>query len=287
MFFEEINPFVRKALVGNMDRGNTYEVHTKIKSADCRLFILVSGEGFLVVEGERYPIVPGTVVLFLPGTEYMWEIEKVKYYVVNFDYTHNFSHITDSIHPIHSELFDESVIVERPHFEDVKILNSPLVLYGVTSVANLVVDITTEFSMSGEYRNVLLSSLLKAAIVNIVRAAQGKRDLKENKFAGLVRGVISYINENYDRQLSNNEIAAKFHFNAAYLNRIFRKNTGSSIHEFLINCRIVAAKEILRSQNVSIGEVAERCGFLSLHHFTKTFKEKTHMTPSEYRNFNG
>ena len=101
----------------------------------------------------------------------------------------------------------------------------------------------------------------------------------------IVSDIISYINMNYESPVSNEDIAEKFHFNSAYLNRVFRKNTGRSIHEFLVNCRIVAAKEMLCSQDVAIGEVAEKSGFSSVYHFTKTFKQKTGFTPSEYRNY--
>lgn len=285
MLFEEINPFVRQAIIGNMSRSNVYDVHTKIKSADCRLFFMISGEGFLIVEGESYPIVPGMVVLFSAGTEYVWEIEKVKYYAVNFDYTHNFSHITKSIHPIHSDVFCENFIVERPDFEDIDILNKPVILYDALSVGYLISEITTEFSMSEEYKDMLLSSLLKSAIATIVRVSNYSQNTKGSKVQKIVSDIISYINMNYESPVSNEDIAEKFHFNSAYLNRVFRKNTGRSIHEFLVNCRIVAAKEMLCSQDVAIGEVAEKSGFSSVYHFTKTFKQKTGFTPSEYRNY--
>ena len=287
MFFEEINPFVRKALIGNMNGSNTYDVYTKIKSADCRLFNIISGEGALIIEGVRHPIMPGMIVLFSANTEYIWAIEKVKYYAINFDYTHNFSHITESIHPIHSDVFHKKLIVERPCFEDVEILNKPIILRDAANVRDLISLITTEFSAGEEHKDMLLTSLLKSAITTIVRACQYSQNVKEGKAQKIVSDIISYVNMNYECAISNEDIAERFHFNSAYLNRVFQKNTGRSIHEFLVNCRIVAAKEMLCSQNISIGEIAEKCGFSSSHHFTKTFKQKTGFTPSEYRNFAG
>lgn len=287
MFFEEINPFVRIALIGNMSRSNVQDVHTKIKSADCRLFSMISGKGFIIIEDKRYPIVPGMVVLFSAGTEYIWEIEEVKYYAVNFDYTHNFSSITESIHPIHSDVFSEKLIVERPEFEDVEILNKPIIIYDAPNIGNLISEITTEFSMSEEHKDMLLSAFLKAAITSVVRMSQRRPKIKESKAQKLVSDIISYINLNYECSVSNEDIAEKFHFNSAYLNRVFRENTGISMHEFVVGCRIASAKEMLRSQEIAIGEVAEKCGFSSFYHFTKTFKKKTGITPSEYRNYTG
>lgn len=223
MFFEEINPFVRIALIGNMNGSNTHDVYTKIKSADCRLFIIISGEGVIIIEGERYIITPGMTILFSAGTEYIWAIENVKYYSLNFDYTHNFSHITKSIHPIHSDVFHEKLIVERPYFEDVEILNKPIILRDAANVAYLTSLITTEFSTREEHKDIILSSLLKAAIATILRAHRYSHNTKESKAIKIVSDIISYINMNYECPISNEDIAEKFHFNSAYLNRVFRK----------------------------------------------------------------
>lgn len=284
MFFEEINPFVRKALIGNMNGSNTYDVYTKIKSADCRLFTIISGDGVLIIEGEQYPIRPGMTVLFSAGTEYIWAIEQVKYYSLNFDYTHNFSHITESIHPIHSDVFHEKLIIERPYFENVEILNKPIILSDAANVGYLTSLITTEFSTGEKHKDILLSSLLKSAIATIVRVCYYSKNTKESKAQKIVSDIISYINMNYEIPISNEDIAKRFHFNSAYLNRVFRKNTGRSIHEFLVSCRIAAAKEMLRSQSISVGEIAEKCGFSSGYHFAKIFRQKTGFTPSGYRN---
>ena len=117
-----------------------------------------------------------------------------------------------------------------------------------------------------------------------MRVSHYSQNTKESKAQKIVSDIISYINMNYERPILNKDIAERFHFNSAYLNRVFRKNTGRSIHEFLVNCRIAAAKEMLRSQSISVGEIAEKCGFSDSYHFAKTFKQKTGFTPTGYRN---
>lgn len=287
MKFQAIEPFVRQALVGNLDKDNSYDVNTKIKTVDCRLFYIISGSGRMIIEDTAYPIAPGTAVLFSAGTEYVWEIEAVKYYAVNFDYSSSFSHIKRTFHPIHSELFDESQLIERPAFEDMEILNAPIVLGGVPALEQVTSQITTEYFMGGNYGDALLSALLKSAIITMVRISEKENTPKENTASHLVRAVISYINVNYESNVSNEDIAKEFNFNSVYLNRIFKSHTGSSIHEFLINRRITAAMEMLRSQNISVGETAKKCGFGNLYHFSKTFKKRTGMTPSDYISFDG
>ncbi len=283
MRLEDIHPFVRQALVGTLNKTNTQDVHVKIKTVDCRLFYILSGGGNMTIEAVQYPLAPGTVILFKAGTEYIWEIEDVKYYAVNFDYTHAFSHIKETFHPIHSVGFHDAQIIECPFFEDVPFLNAPIVLQNAPVPERTLNQITTEYFMGGAYTDMLLSALLKAVIITMVQAYGDEKKPKEHANAALVRRIITFINIQYDTPVSNESIASHFHFNSAYLNRIFKAHTGSTIHEFLIARRIVAAMEMLRSQNISVSDVAYKCGFQSLHHFTKSFKARTGMTPTAYR----
>lgn len=283
MNLEEMHPFVRQALVGNLDKNNTRDVRTKIKTVDCRLFYIISGGGSMIIENVRYPIVPGSAVLFAAGTEYIWDIEAVKYYAVNFDYTHTFSNIRKTFHPIHSTLFKEEQILESPRFEDAAALHSPIVLQNAAVIGQIVGQITTEYCLGGAYADMLLSALLKSAVLTVLRMAEKEESPTESGAAPLVRSIVSYMNMHFDMPLSNAVISEKFHFNSVYLNRVFKRYTGSSMHAFLLSRRITAAMEMLRSQNLPVEEVAEKCGFKSLHHFSKTFKAHVGMTPTAYR----
>ena len=285
MQFEHAQPFVRQALVGNLNQGHTQDVHVKIKTVDCRLFYILEGNGTMTIESKQYLLAPGTALLFKAGTEYIWEIDNVKYYAINFDYSHAFSHIRQSFHPIHSTAFSEENIIEKAQFEDATALNAPIVIRHAPALERVIEQITTEYSLGGEYSDVLLSVLLKSAIISMLRMQGSEEHPKRNAAALLVRSIIEYINMHYESPISNEDIAQFFHFNSAYLNRIFKVHTGNTLHEFLLSRRITAAMEMLRSQNNPVGEVAAKCGFQSLHHFVKTFKKRINMTPSEYRNF--
>ncbi len=286
MLLENICPFVRQALVGHLNKTNTQDVHVKIKTVDCRLFYILSGSGNMTIENTCYALAPGTAILFKAGTEYVWEIEDIKYYSVNFDYTHDFSHIKTTFHPIHSTLFQNAQIIECPHFEDTMPLNSPIVIANASLPGQIAGQIVTEYCMGGIYTDLLLSNLLKSIIFTMLRMHENKRNIKEQTAIPLVQSIIEYINNAYDTPISNDNIASHFHFNSTYLNRIFKAHTKTTIHEFLISRRMVAAMEMLRSQNISVSDVAYKCGFQSLHHFTKTFKKRVQMTPSAYRQLN-
>ena len=285
MQFEKAQPFVRQALVGHLNSSHTEDIHVKIKTVDCRLFYILSGNGTMEIESQRVLLTPGTAIVFKAGTEYMWEIENVKYYAVNFDYDNAFSHIRTTFHPIHSSAFLKENIIEHSYFEDAKALNAPIVIRHAPSLERLIGQIVTEYSIGGVYSDMLLSVLLKSVLISLLRMHAAEENPKGNAAALLVRSIIEYINNHYHTPISNEDIAKDFHFNSAYLNRIFKTHTGSTLHEFLLSRRITAAMEMLRSQNNPVSEVAAKCGFQSLHHFAKTFKKRINMTPSEYRNF--
>lgn len=285
MLFENINPFIRQVLIGNLKSSHTQDVHTKIKTVDSRLFYIIEGGGNMIIENVSYPLTPGTLILFGAGTEYIWDIEDVKFYSVNFDYTLDFSYIKNTFHPIHSSLFCEEQIILRSYFEDMERLNAPLILESASMLEPTLEQLLTEYCVSGKYADMLLSSLLKSVIISAIRLC-GDTAPKEQAYAPLVRQIIEYMNAHYEEAISNETIAAHFNFNSAYLNRIFKNNTGNTMHEFLISRRLSTAMEMLRSQNMPVGEVAQKCGFQSLYHFTKTFKKRTRMSPSEYRIYN-
>jgi len=284
----DIQPFVRQALIGNLNKSNTSDVDQKIKTVDCRLFYIISGSGTgrnrMTIEKVRYPIYPGCVVLFPAGTEYIWEIDEVKYYSINFDYTSEHCDINKTFHPIHTALFSEDQIIERPDFDDETLLNSPIVTQSTPAITELIRQLTMEYCMSGEHTDQLLSALMKAILLNVLRIRNTRENCTKRASMIQIQSVVEYINGNYDQYITNESIAELFHFHVRYLNRVFKEHTGSTIHDFIMSRRLSAAMEILRSQNIPISEVASKCGFASIHHFCKTFRKFTDMSPTEYRN---
>lgn len=279
----DIYPFVRQALIGQVNLNTKYDISNRLKTRDCRLFYIVQGSGNMIIENEVYPIVPETIILFQAGTEYVWDATDVKFHTVNFDYTQDFSHITQTFHPIHSDNFDDGDVFQRLTFTDVPSLNGAIVLHGAVSLKSRIQLLTTEYYMGGEFCGLLLSSVLKSVIVSVVRQSIEKNSNREGKEASLTRTIIEYISANYSKKITNREIADAFHFNPSYINRIFKKHTGVAMHEFLLSYRLNIAMELLRTQNTPVNEIAKMSGFDDLPHFTKTFKKRTGKTPRKYR----
>ncbi|MBE6610954.1 MAG: AraC family transcriptional regulator [Ruminococcaceae bacterium] len=288
MKLTESNPFVRQALIATLNRSKTDDVFFELRSADCRLFYILSGSGSMTIEGERYSLSPGCAILFQSGTTYMWEMAEqmsIEYIAINFDYTQDHAHIRKPFHPVHADRFHDRDVLEQVTMEDAPILNVPIVLNGVTAIESRLRLLTTEYNVADDYfSGDLLSLVLKSVIISMIREARIAGDQHGSKELTLTRSIIRYIQNHYGDEITYESLSEQFFMNPVYINRIFRKNTGSSLHSFLLNYRINMAMELLRSGSMPVKEIGPMVGFTDLPHFMKTFKKITGITPGRYRN---
>ncbi len=122
------------------------------------------------------------------------------------------------------------------------------------------------------------------AFLQHVFAALAQLDEATTRLAQVVRDAKSFIAERFSHpDLSLQDVAAQVNFSPAYLNVVFRTETGLTVKQYLIECRIREAKWLLCDPKVRITEIAQRCGYSNFNYFAKAFKETTGLTPGEYR----
>lgn len=91
-----------------------------------------------------------------------------------------------------------------------------------------------------------------------------------------------YIMQHYSMSVSVEQIADYLHLDSAYLMRIFKKETGQTINNYLTNYRINIAAEIIKSKEYQIQEISSMVGYQDSKYFSKVFKKITGCSPSEY-----
>jgi AraC family transcriptional regulator len=99
----------------------------------------------------------------------------------------------------------------------------------------------------------------------------------------LNRDAISYIENHFNEDIPLEKIANELNISVCYLVRMFKKHTGSSPHQYLLDYRIHHAKDLLKNSNNSIEDIAFSSGFNSSAHFVTTFKKRTNLTPKQFR----
>lgn len=99
----------------------------------------------------------------------------------------------------------------------------------------------------------------------------------------LVRMAQDWITDNAGARISVPELAARAGLSTRSFNRRFRAAAGTTPLAFVRHVRLELARDLLRQSNLGIGEIAARCGYPDLSHFSRTFAAATGSSPQEYR----
>ena len=95
--------------------------------------------------------------------------------------------------------------------------------------------------------------------------------------------LIKYINEHFTTDISSQKLAEELSLNACYIGQLLKKETGTTLPQYLNELRINHAKELLLTTNMGINEIGEACGYQDYFYFIKKFKKSTGKTPSAFR----
>lgn len=95
--------------------------------------------------------------------------------------------------------------------------------------------------------------------------------------------VKEYIHNNYGSQIDLSSMANSFGFSLSWLTKLFIKHVQITPSKYIKEYRMNIAKQLLRDSDMTISMISQQTGFLDQFHFSKTFKQVTGISPSEYR----
>ncbi len=122
-------------------------------------------------------------------------------------------------------------------------------------------------------------------LIDVAARIQAAITRKLSSNAGrAIESAKAYIDKHYADEITLAEVAGSVHMSQWYFSKLFRKETGTTFSDYLIELRIRRAKELIRSDAAMKNyEIAERVGFSDSRYFGQLFKKTTGMTPGEYR----
>ena len=246
---------------GRYQCDETYAIRRQSYDSYLLLYV-VSGSGYVMLDGRRTPLGEGTLTLlncYQPhayGTDTGWDIL--------------WAH------------FDG--VQARAYYEAIAQSHSLCVL--LPDPYRAMRSLEKIFRMYHHERRAseaLIHQYLTAVLTSLMTATE-----RENEGSGVdMEEVLTYITQNLEQPLTLAELARRAALSPFYFSRVFKRETGYTPHEYLVNARVNAAKFYLKTTAHSNKEISYRCGFSSESSFCTVFKRVTGQTPQAYRNSGG
>jgi len=268
----DVNPFLRYAEL----QPSVVSSAPLSCSYDYRIFYIVEGNATFMLSDRSIPLSAGMLIYFRPETPYYFEGD-VKIIVLNFDMTRRQAHKREPLSPPKSltQFHRELVFENDPPSE----LESLVVIQKAFEIEGKMQECLRHYCYPTPFSDAATSAIVKDILCYVAQNALPD----EGELPELVQKILLYIQQNYDKEISNAHISNEFGYHSYYLNRIFKRSTGITIHQAVIREQLRVAKRLLRETELSVGAVAGEVGFSDRAQFCTVFRRHTGQTPTEYK----
>lgn len=111
---------------------------------------------------------------------------------------------------------------------------------------------------------------------------EGLQNRRPENMHSIVEGVIQYIGDHIDENISHDMLAAKYRVHPGYLSRLFKQAMGETLSEYLLRMKIQRTAELLKEGNHKVSEIAVMVGYSASSYFSIMFRKHTGYSPREY-----
>lgn len=249
-------------------------------SYDHRIFYFDCGDARVLLE-DRELLLPRDTILYVPcGGRYNIfnrdDERPITLYGANFDFLPFHSYHRDTI-PTTDGTSESFFPEKRLECVDDPIFGEPFFVEGQAHLRSLFIRMHEQYSTQARFFSGMNGALLKVILIELARHRV------QNHTSSVCKQVYTYIAAHYAENLTNRTIADALHYHPYYLSDRIRRETGYTLHEYLIEYRIRMALVLLDNTELPVEEIAARVGFRTASHFTVAFKRTTGTIPSRYR----
>lgn len=253
-------------------RNFEYKNHDKYE-----IFFLISGRVTYLVEGRSYKLSPGDILLINNNELHKPIIEPGETYEriiiwIKPDFLSKHSIESCNLSYCFEQALEKKQNLIRLKPENLKSMRNAI--YSLEEACE-----STEFG-----NHILKNSFLMEIVVYINRhllKAPGSSLYADVEYNEKINKIVNYINENLSEDLSLDRLASKFYMNKYYLLHEFKKYTGYSIHQFILQKRLIMARNLAK-EGKPVHEICEECGFGDYSNFIRAFKNTYGMPPKKY-----
>ncbi|MFB6319495.1 helix-turn-helix domain-containing protein [Saccharicrinis sp. FJH54] len=225
---------------------------------------ITEGSGIIETRHGTFPVIPGTIIVIRPGEWHRYRPSKDtgwKEHYVGFQGEY-------ADHIFANGFFHDSKPVVHIGFQD-QILKS---FYNIFDVVR---------DEKAGYQQVA-SGILIQLLGSIISCVKNK-DFEGKDIERKIRKARLYFRDNLDKNIDVEQLAAELNIGYSYFRRMFKKFTGISPVQYHLMLRLQRAKDLLVSTDMSVKEIALGLGFQSIFYFTRIFKKKMGVPPTDLR----
>ena len=200
MLLSDINPYIRYAAKATLNKKPGL-----YKAIDHHMFFINDGEEKIVINGVCRQLKKNNFFIIPANTPYEFILRKpILFTSINYDYTQQRRHKTEPVFPVTADtVLDDDILNEK--FSDNDILNNPIFITDGHFAAADMEKIIFRHRFSEQFSSIKNSILLKDLLIDIVKNALTPKNQNER-----VNKIIEYIQKNFNRDISNDDIAARF-----------------------------------------------------------------------------
>ena len=241
----------------------------------CVEFLYISkGYGIVVVDNQHYTARPGRLFIFPP-----FRLHKVH---VDADDKNQYHRTT--MHIEHSSVIStlHGFPRQQAQFSALAASNVPAQIYDLSEQADYMEVILEQFDKLDPTEHSTASDVA-FMVMQIMAFLPAQPQLFIPQQQTVASRIMQWVESNYSEKFSLDELAQSIGLSRSYTSRIFRQQTGGSIHEYLLTRRIKKSCDLLRTSPLSIEAIAQEVGFIEVTYFITCFKKMMAQTPLQYR----
>jgi len=242
---------------------------------------LMEGTTIEVIDGIRYNMEAGDLFLLAPGTEHYditFNDDALLFFIMAKTKTFDTAFLSLLKHDDVLSRFFSHVVFNR--LQDTHILVKTA---GDEILKTHIYDLFTEFGDMNSYTSRIANVEFEWLCIHLLQKHIGSiQEPDTDEKAVNVKKMLFYIEEHF-RTVTLDEVCSRFGYSRGHVQRIIKKNTGTTFTEFMTNIRIRRSCELLKNPALPIREIAEAVGFNDESNFYRSFRKKTGLSPSEYK----
>ncbi len=291
--YEDISPYVR--FVNDLKRRGLTDFGDR-EIYDHELIFCVDGNATMTLEGTDYAITRGDVFFLRPGLRNRMVVNEGEFFhahCVHFDWVpmdESYNFTAEQVYMAPPETAEDLAFLEklrrRPNADAPDLNFSPLIRG--TDYDRLLPLFRGLYDSYRKFGNIVAANLrMRGLFLQILSELMYTRDARfattERSHRVMVDKAIDYINVHYKEDLAITKLAEASGMSSKYFGVLFKRVTGRTVNEYVMQVRMTKAEELLLQTDASLDEIAKQVGVRDEFYVVKLFKRYKGITPGRYR----